>query len=125
MTDPVRRDVVFFGDALARAASAPRRVGGGFVLAGVSDKDITITESRRKAIDLLDAKALAAARSTRFWNIVKQYEFRIAGDSATYVFVQWAPDDEVREAGCQFRFTLFKLTPEPVVVATTDYGCDV
>lgn len=125
MTDPVRRDVVFFGDALARPVSAPRRVGGGFVLAGISDKDITITESRRKAIDLLDAKALAVARSTRFWNIVKQYELRIAGDPATYIFVQWAPDDEVREAGCQFRFTLFKLAPEPVIVASSDYGCDV
>ena len=31
------------------------------------------------------------------------------------VFVQWIPDDELRKAGCQYRFTLFKLTPQPIV----------
>jgi hypothetical protein len=41
------------------------------------------------------------------------------------VFVQWIPDDELREAGCQYRFTLFKLAQQPTVVSTTDYGCDV
>jgi molybdate transport system substrate-binding protein len=125
MTDPGRRDVAFFGHALARPLAAAKRLGGGFVLAGVSEKDVSISESRRQAVDLLDGRTLARAGSPRFWTIVKQYEPHIAGDSTTYVFVQWAPDDQVREAGCQFRFTLFKLAPDPVPIATTDYGCDV
>jgi hypothetical protein len=125
MTDPIRRDVTFFGDAVARPVSAPRRVGGGFVISGVPDRDFTTAESHRQAADLLDAKSLEAVRAPRFWAIVKQYELRIAGDPSTYVFVQWAPDDEVREAGCQYRFTLFRLTPGSTVVASSDYGCDV
>jgi hypothetical protein len=114
----------FFGDAVARPIGS-RRAGGGFVLVGLRVVDVTIGESRREAADLVGASALESAASTRFWTITRQYELRIAGDAATYVFVQWAPDDDVHEAGCQHRFTLFKLTPSPVVVASTDYGCDV
>ena len=124
MNDSTQGEAQFFGEAVARTAG-PRRAGGGFVLAGVAATDVKVGESRRRAADLIDVKELEAATSTRFWTIARQYEVRIAGDATTYVFVQWVPDDEIHEAGCQYRFTLFKLTPSPVVVASTDYGCDV
>jgi hypothetical protein len=117
-------DARFFGEAVARPVE-PRKVGGGFILIGVKAADIKISESRRNAADLVGAVAIENATSTRFWTITRQYEFRVAGDAVTYVFVQWAPDEDVHEAGCQYRFMLFKLTPSPVVVASSDYGCDV
>jgi hypothetical protein len=119
-------DVQFYGDAIASPRQTSRRVAGGFILITSSRAELAVRPSARTADDLLGFGGIEySGRGTPFRTIRAQYELRVASDPSPYVFVQWAPDDELREAGCQYRFTLFKLAPQPTVVSTTDYGCDV
>ena len=46
-------------------------------------------------------------------------------DAARYVFVQWAADTDLKEGGCEYRFSLFRLEPAPAQIASNNYGCDV
>jgi len=120
------RDIQFYGEAIAAPRQSSRRVAGGFVLITPTRPVLTVRPSGRTADDLLGAGGVEYfGRGTPFRIIRAQYELRIDSDPAPYVFVQWGPDDELREAGCQYRFTLFKITMPPTVVSTTDYGCDV
>ena len=65
-------------------------------------------------------------QGTAFWEILAQYEAVESGpDAGAWLFVQWKPDDAMKEAGCQRRFTLFQTRPVLKAVATTDYHCDV
>jgi hypothetical protein len=119
-------EVQFYGDAIASPRQPSRKVVGGFILITSTRAELAVRPSARTADDLLGfGGAEYFGRGTLFTSIRAQYELRIASNSSPYVFVQWIPDDELREAGCQYRFTLFKLTPQPTVVSTTDYGCDI
>jgi hypothetical protein len=120
------RDVQFYGDAIASPRQTSRKVAGGFILVTSTRAELAVRPSARTADDLLGVGGVEYfGRGTPFRSIRAQYELRIASDPSPYVFIQWIPDDELREAGCQYRFTLFKLTPQPTVVSTTDYACDV
>jgi hypothetical protein len=120
------REVQFYGDAIASPRQGSRKVVGGFILITSTRAELAVRPSARTADDLLGFGGVEYfGRGTPFRSIRAQYELRMASDPSPYVFVQWIPDDELREAGCQYRFTLFKLTPQPTVVSSTDYGCDV
>ena len=119
-------EVQFYGDVFASPRQMSRKVAGGFILITATRAELSVRPSARTADDLLGFGGVEYfGRGTPFRSIRAQYELRIAPDPSPYVFVQWIPDDELREAGCQYRFTLFKLAQQPTVVSTTDYGCDV
>ncbi len=119
------RQMVFYGDLRARAANN-HQVGGGFVFIGDRPRAATIAPSRHTADELMGAGGTDYfARGTPFWNIVKQFAFTIEGDTARYVFVQWAEDTGMKEGGCGHRYALFRLDAVPVQIASNNYGCDV
>jgi hypothetical protein len=65
-------------------------------------------------------------RGTSFWQVLQQQLVReTAPTPHQWVWVQWAPDSAMLEAGCSERFALFDLTPAPVLAASLDDGCDV
>ncbi len=109
--------------ALGKSTRRPRSVGGGFVLITPQPLRVTTAPSHYTADELLGPGADRPFRGTSFWEIRTQFALTNMGES--YVFVQWAADAEVREAGCEQRFSLFRLGRTPTVVATNDYGCDV
>jgi hypothetical protein len=101
---------------------------GGFVLVSESRLKLVMTPSHLSADALLTPNGGDyVGRGTAFREIVSQYQVRAAGtpQSEGWVWVQWRADEEQVEAGCQRRFSLFRLTPEPAEVATTNYECDV
>ncbi|HUL70078.1 MAG TPA: hypothetical protein VLT17_07615 [Gemmatimonadales bacterium] len=101
---------------------------GGFVLVSQSPLKLVMAPSHFTADGLLSPQgAEYRGRGTAFREIVAQYQVREAGTppSEGWIWVQWKPDEELVEAGCQRRFSLFRPAPGPAEVATTDYGCDV
>lgn len=124
---PVRLPPSYTGDM---HLSVPRGqgtlTGGGFLLISARAIRVTAQPSRYTADDLMSpGGADYFARGTPFWNILAQFAFRVDDDPVPYVFVQWAADKDGREGYCEFRFALFRFTPQPTMVATSDYGCDV
>jgi len=53
------------------------------------------------------------------------FVFTLDFDKSRYVLVQWAPDTAMKEIGCEHRYSLFRLDPAPVRIASNNYGCDV
>jgi len=101
---------------------------GGFVLVSESRLKLIMTPSHLTADALLAPQGGDyVGRGTAFREIIGQYQVRVAGSpqSEGWIWVQWRPDEEQVEAGCQRRFSLFRLTPGPGEVATTSDGCDV
>lgn len=117
--------VTFFGEA--RAATINNHTGGGgFVLSDARARTATITPSRYTADDLLGpGGGDYFARGTAFWKVLTQFAFTLDFDKRRYVFVQWEPDSEMKEIGCEHRYSLFRLDPAPVQIASSNYGCDV
>lgn len=105
----------------------PLAAGGGFVLN--SDRPFTLvaTSSALSADSLLaPGGGTYLGRGSPFREIRRQYAVReTAPETRQWIWIQWSPDTDMVEAGCQYRYTLFALTPEPELVASTDYGCDV
>jgi hypothetical protein len=109
--------------------------GGGFVLRSERPLSFRATPSTFTADDLLsrsttigrDPSGAYFGRGTAFWAIETQYRFSVDGDPRAWVFVQWAEDREMLEAGCQFRYEIFELDASGAAtqVAWTSYGCDV
>lgn len=110
--------------------------GGGFVLRSKQPRDFDTRPSAFTADDLLLGGSTVeqtsdggyVGRGTPFWSIVVQYQFSLVGVRGVWVFVQWKADDDLFEAGCQQRYSLFKLDEAggpPTEVAWTRYGCDV
>lgn len=66
-------------------------------------------------------------RGTAFWEIEAQYRIELEELGGEWIFVQWAPDREMIEAGCQYRYQLFRLTlgGPATQLGWTSYGCDV
>jgi hypothetical protein len=100
---------------------------GGFVLVSERPRRLRAVPSRWTADALLAPNGgTYFGQGTAFREIVAQYEVR-EGEAATgtWLFVQWRPDDAMVEAGCQRRFTLFRLRPVLEEVGTTSDLCDV
>ncbi len=119
------RDVEAFGQVVGSAGGAGP---GGFVLVSDSKMKLVMTTSHFTADALLAPNGgTYLGRGTAFREIIGQYHVREAGtaESEGWIWVQWRADDELVEAGCQRRFSLFRLGPEPVEVGTTSDGCDV
>jgi hypothetical protein len=117
--------VTFYGEARA-ATLAGHRGGGGFVVSDARTRTATISPSRYTADELLaPVGGTYFARGTSFWNVLTQFTFTLDGDKTRYVFVQWAADTDVKEGGCEYRFSLFRLEPAPAQIASSNYGCDV
>jgi hypothetical protein len=113
-----------YGEVHASAPIGRGPVGGGFVLISSIPLRATTAPSHYTADELLGPPgADRPFRGTSFWQIRAQFSLTVGSES--YAFVQWAPDDQVREAGCEYRFSLFRLGRTPTLVATNDYGCDV
>jgi hypothetical protein len=108
---------------------------GGFVLRSESALTFRVTSSTFTPDDLLSQSTTIGrepngdyfGRGTSFWHIVTQYRFTVDDDTRSWVFVQWAADSEMIEAGCQYRYELFELDASgtPSQVVWTSYGCDV
>jgi hypothetical protein len=100
---------------------------GGFVL--VSEEALTLAAKPSQwTADALLAPAGGSypGQGTPFRAIVAQYELTVTAPvPSRWVFVQWAPDTAMVEAGCERRFSLFRLNPGPIPAGSTDYGCDV
>ena len=115
----------------AEAGSA----GGGFVLHSAGPLSFQTESSGMTADDLLLGSRTVQRtsdggywqRGTAFWEIVAQYRFSTDSVEGEWVFVQWAADRDMVEAGCQFRYQLFRVETAgaPTQVAWTAYGCDV
>ncbi|MGE0159747.1 MAG: hypothetical protein AB7T31_10080 [Gemmatimonadales bacterium] len=121
-----------------RIYATPERgpaAGGGFVLRAAGPLTFQLTSTDMNADDLLMRSTTIErtsdggyfARGTAFWEIVAQYRFSIGADPRTWVFVQWAADDGMVEAGCAFRYELFELDANggATSIGWTSYGCDV
>lgn len=117
--------MVFYGDLRAVAANN-HTVGGGFVFIDDRPRTATVAPSRHTADELMGPGGKDYfARGTAFWNVRARFTFTLDGDKTRYVFVQWAADTDVKEGGCEHRFSLFRLEPAPVQIASSNYGCDV
>jgi len=100
---------------------------GGFVLSSEEPTLLVLEPSALSADSLLaPGGGDYWQRGTPFWQIVRQYQIVATAPSADrWVWVQWLADTAMLEAGCSYRFSLFHLTPRPVMVSSTDSGCDV
>ncbi len=117
--------VAFYGEARAATLNG-HRGGGGFVVSDARPRTATISPSRYTADELLaPGGGTYFARGTTFWNVRTQFTFTLDGDKTRYVFVQWAADTDLKEGGCEHRFSLFRLEPAPAQIASSNYGCDV
>ena len=119
------REVQAFGQVVGSLGGAGL---GGFVLVSESRLKLVMTPSHLTADALLAPQGGDyVGRGTAFREMVAQYQVRVAGSpqSEGWVWVQWRADEEQVEAGCQRRFSLFRLKPEPAEIATTNYSCDV
>lgn len=109
--------------------------GGGFVLHSERPLSFQTSPSGLTADELLTGSNTVQqtpaggywGRGTPFWEIEAQYRFIVESVAGDWVFVQWAPDREMIEAGCRFRYDLFQITPggPATRVAWAAYGCDV
>lgn len=107
-------------------ANVPAGRGRGFVLSSAESLRLTLLPSERTADDLLapDGKPYPL-RGTPFWEIVRQYAVTVTGaaPAGPWIWVQWRPDREAREAACEYRFMLFR--PATSDTFSADDGCDV
>lgn len=108
--------------------------GGGFVLRASGPLDVRAAPSNLTADELLLGRDFVEqvpdgyfARGTPFWEIVAQHRFTVEGAEGAWVFVQWAADRDMVEAGCEYRYDLFRFGGDGSVAreAWTAYGCDV
>lgn len=109
--------------------------GGGFVLRSDRPLSFRVMPADFTADDIFlggDAAQRSAVggyqgRGTAFWEIATQYRFSVEPLDDEWLFVQWQPDREMFETGCQYRYHLFRLMGEGPArqVAWTAYGCDV
>lgn len=116
------------------SAGAPAD-GGGFVLRASGSLSVRVTPSALTADELLSGRDFVEqtpdggyfAQGTPFWEIVAQHRFTVEGAEGSWVFVQWAPDRDLVEAGCEYRYDLFRFDGDGSVTreAWTAYGCDV
>lgn len=115
-------EVKTFGGMRAQVSS-----NGGFVLSTDGRTTLKLEPSTRSADTLLAPRGGEyPQKGTPFWQIVRQYQVTQTGPTTdSWVWVQWRGDTAMVEAGCTYRFSLFHLMPEPVMVSSTDYGCDV
>ena len=120
-----------YGTPSGRAAPS----GGGFVVRSESSLSFDVMPTDFTPDDLLlggDAARQTAdgyyGQGEPFWEIFGQYGFTLEGERGEWVFVQWEPDRELFEAGCQYRYSLFRMNEDgvpPTQVSWTAYGCDV
>lgn len=99
---------------------------GGFVLVAPQRRTLKLEPSALTVDSLLGPNgAEYANKGTPFWKMLRQYQIRLmAPTQDRWVLVQWAPDSAGVEGGCANRFSLFHFQPAPVVVQSTDAGCD-
>lgn len=123
---PAISPVQYLGELHASTPGQRGLTGGGFVLISARPLRITTSTSHHTAEELLARQVPDyLSMGAQYWAIAAQFEFRLDHDPSVYLFVQWAPDTEQREAGCEFRFELLRLGPTPEMLAASDYGCDV
>lgn len=97
---------------------------GGFVLVGRQRLSLKQEPSAIRADSLLGTAD--PYLGTPFRQMVRQYGVRMtAPRTDRWIFVQWLADSAGIEGYCAFRFALFHLAPEPAMVSSNDYGCDV
>jgi hypothetical protein len=126
---------ISYGELYGSVSDRPTDAGGGFVLSSEAALRFDAQPSTFTADDLLTGSQAVEqtpdgyhGRGTTFWNIVAQYRFTVDSAQDEWLFVQWAPDRELFEIGCEYRYSLFRLAYDdqpPVQVAWTSYGCDV
>lgn len=99
---------------------------GGFILVAPNRKTLRLEPSALTADSLLSPNGGEYPnKGTAFWKMLRQYQVRMTAPTPDrWVFVQWVADSAGVEAGCVYRFSLFHLQPAPVVVQSTDAGCD-
>ena len=121
---PILHSILVFGAVRAPAPGAARH---GFVLSAPMAFAIDTAPSQRTADQLLGpGGADYPYRGTPFWDIVRQYRLRLLGtDGQGWIWVQWAPDTENREAACEQRLSLFAVGDEPRQLASVSTGCDL
>ncbi|MGI9629195.1 MAG: hypothetical protein ACR2QM_20395, partial [Longimicrobiales bacterium] len=108
---------------------------GGFVASAEESLQFEKHESSLSPDDLLLGGTTARqtpdggyrGRGESFWDILAQYRITLQGSGEEWVMVQWQPDRELFEVGCNFRYSLFRIDAgsAPTQVAWTSYGCDV
>lgn len=124
------------GEIYGSTPTRPGVRGGGFALYAEAPIEFKVQPASVTADDLLLGGATARpdpdggywGRGTAFWEVAAQYRFRTSDPRFTWIFVQWQPDRELFEAGCEYRYSLFRMDGSdepPVQVAWTSYGCDV
>ena len=111
-----------FGSLRARVDSR-----GGFVFSTEQPATLKLEPSVRSADMLLAPEGGEyQGKGTPFREIIRQYQVTMTRPAADrWILVQWLADTAVVEAGCSYRFSLFNVSREPAMVASTDSGCDV
>lgn len=124
-----------WGDMYGSPSGLTVLAGGGFVLQ--SDRPISFhtRPSNLTADELLTGSQTVQQtpeggywrRGTAFWEIQAQYRLTVDSVEGEWIFVQWAPDLEMIEAGCSFRYELFRIGLDGSAerVAWAAYGCDI
>jgi hypothetical protein len=124
-----------WGDLYGSPSGLTVLAGGGFVLHSERPISPQASPSNLTADELLTGSQTVQqtpeggywGRGTAFWEIETQYRLTVESVDGEWVFVQWAPDREMMEAGCRFRYELFQIGPDgPAArIAWAAYGCDV
>jgi hypothetical protein len=100
------------GFVVARSTEIPREL-----LEEASSSLATFMESRG-ALEGLSPETL-------FRTVVRQYQFRMGPDEATYEFRQWAPDEGCIGMCCSSRYSIGRPGADTDFLATQLYDCDV
>ncbi len=117
-------DIGYWAYGFASTATG-EPVGGGFMWLGSVEDEFDREPSHATADDLLGPHGEDyEGRGTVFWKMVSQFALSTL-DGRSYVFVQWAADTALIEAGCVYRFSLFQRQPTVLQIGWVNYGCDV
>ena len=124
---PKRPTIARVGTFGVLTAEAPAGSHGGFLLVAPTALDLRVAPSHWSADTLLAPHGgTYPGQHTPFRQIVREYQIQTTAPGlARLVWVQWAPDTAMFEAGCSLRYALFRWEADPEVLGTTDDGCDV
>lgn len=102
---------------LSRHEAPPKRIAGAVATIARGADGVTLSYA--------DAEGRASITLPARWHDTFETAFGVRVAGRRYLFVDWPPDIESYEAGCQDSFVLYEVGTTLTAVASSDYNCDV